>query len=156
MCTCFFKSEQRDLNPRPPRPERGALPTALCPENTAANWLRFGWGWENRTPTSRVRVYRTTTMQIPTIRFRPQHRSAADEEYYTASASICQPLFLIFPSMFFLSSLPLRFHAFFRSRLLTPAPFGNTLIVSLIARQESVQYQNSIFAICNSTLLLVH
>ena len=38
--------------------------------------------------------------------------------------------FLIFPSMFFLSSLPLRFHAFFRPRLLTPAPFGNTLIVS--------------------------
>ena len=36
MCTGFFKSEQRDLNPRPPRPERGALPTALCPENTAA------------------------------------------------------------------------------------------------------------------------
>ena len=31
--------------------------------------------------------------------------------------------------MFFLSSLPLRFHAFFRPRLLTPAPFGNTLIV---------------------------
>ena len=30
-------SEQRDLNPRPPRPERGALPTALCPENTAAS-----------------------------------------------------------------------------------------------------------------------
>ena len=46
MCTCFFKSEQRDLNPRPPRPERGALPTALCPENTAAGRrLRFsGWG----------------------------------------------------------------------------------------------------------------
>ena len=35
--TCIFWSEQRDLNPRPPRPERGALPTALCPENTAAS-----------------------------------------------------------------------------------------------------------------------
>mgnify|MGYP006877190991 CR=1 FL=1 len=42
----LFRSEQRDLNPRPPRPERGALPTALCPENTAAGRrLRFsGWG----------------------------------------------------------------------------------------------------------------
>ena len=37
MCTGSFWSEQRDLNPRPPRPERGALPTALCPENTAAS-----------------------------------------------------------------------------------------------------------------------
>ena len=37
MCTGLFWSEQRDLNPRPPRPERGALPTALCPENTAAS-----------------------------------------------------------------------------------------------------------------------
>ena len=45
MCTCFFKSEQRDLNPRPPRPERGALPTALCPENTAAYSAAVtGWG----------------------------------------------------------------------------------------------------------------
>ena len=32
-------------------------------------WLCSGWGWENRTPTSRVRVYRTTTMQIPNILF---------------------------------------------------------------------------------------
>ena len=37
-------SEQRDLNPRPPSPEPGALPAALCPENTAALRLRFGWG----------------------------------------------------------------------------------------------------------------
>lgn len=41
----FFWSEQRDLNPRPPRPERGALPTALCPENTAAYSAAVtGWG----------------------------------------------------------------------------------------------------------------
>ena len=39
-----FWSEQRDLNPRPLRPERSALPTALCPENTAAFRLRSGWG----------------------------------------------------------------------------------------------------------------
>ena len=44
MCTCFFKSEQRDLNPRPPRPERGALPTALCPENTATQWAAVWLG----------------------------------------------------------------------------------------------------------------
>jgi hypothetical protein len=44
-CVCFFWSEQRDLNPRPPRPERGALPTALCPENTAAYSAAVtGWG----------------------------------------------------------------------------------------------------------------
>ena len=43
--TCIFWSEQRDLNPRPPRPERGALPTALCPENTAAYSAAVtGWG----------------------------------------------------------------------------------------------------------------
>ena len=29
-------SEQRDLNPRPPSPEPGALPAALCPEKPAA------------------------------------------------------------------------------------------------------------------------
>ena len=39
-----FWSEQRDLNPRPPRPERGALPTALCPENTAADWAAVWLG----------------------------------------------------------------------------------------------------------------
>ena len=32
----LFRSEQRDLNPRPPRPERGALPTALCPDISMA------------------------------------------------------------------------------------------------------------------------
>ena len=45
MCTGFFKSEQRDLNPRPPRPERGALPTALSPENTAASCDCGFHGW---------------------------------------------------------------------------------------------------------------
>ena len=43
-CTGLFWSEQRDLNPRPPRPERGALPTALCPENTAADWAAVWLG----------------------------------------------------------------------------------------------------------------
>ena len=42
--TCIFWSEQRDLNPRPPRPERGALPTALCPENTATQWAAVWLG----------------------------------------------------------------------------------------------------------------
>ena len=37
-------SEQRDLNPRPPSPEPGALPAALCPENTAADWAAVWLG----------------------------------------------------------------------------------------------------------------
>ena len=36
LSASVFWSEQRDLNPRPPSPEPGALPAALCPENTAA------------------------------------------------------------------------------------------------------------------------
>ena len=44
LSASVFWSEQRDLNPRPPSPEPGALPAALCPENTAALRLRFGWG----------------------------------------------------------------------------------------------------------------
>ncbi len=40
-----FWSEQRDLNPRPLRPERSALPTALCPENTAASFSAAVTGW---------------------------------------------------------------------------------------------------------------
>ena len=44
LSTFVFWSEQRDLNPRPPSPEPGALPAALCPENTAADWAAVWLG----------------------------------------------------------------------------------------------------------------
>lgn len=90
----FFWSEQRDLNPRPPRPERGALPTALCPENTAAYSAAVtGWGWENRTPTSRVRVYRTTTMQIPNIRLCQPRRALLTRDIIHAGGLLVNHFF---------------------------------------------------------------
>ena len=127
--TCIFWSEQRDLNPRPPRPERGALPTALCPENTAAYSAAVtGWGWENRTPTSRVRVYRTTTMQIPNIRFCQPHRALLTRDIIHARGLLVNHFFSFSVKVFtaaFRCTQACKFLVF----LLTALPFRNTLIL---------------------------
>ena len=108
-------SEQRDLNPRPPRPERGALPTALCPEKPQ----RQGCGLvgderielpqveseSTALPLCKSPSYRIELPQVesestalplcksPSYRRRRRTLAAADKGYYTLSGRGCQLFF---------------------------------------------------------------
>ena len=86
-------SEQRDLNPRPPRPERGALPTALCPEKPQ----RQGCGLvgDERIELPQVESESTALplCKSPSYRRRRRTLAAADKGYYTLSGRGCQLFF---------------------------------------------------------------
>ena len=112
-----FQSEQRDLNPRPPRPERGALPTALCPENAAAYSAAALVG-DERIELPQVESESTALplCKSPIFGF-VAGVSTADKGYYTTAGIFCQPFFRFF------------YMDFFGLFFLTPAPIGNTLIV---------------------------
>ena len=131
-------SEQRDLNPRPPSPEPGALPTALCPENTAACKTAVWLGMRESNSHKQ-------SQSLP-------HYHYANPHYLVRQAAVCcvpqltRDIILPCPAVvnsFFEIFCFFCGRGFFRLRRLTGGRFRNTLIVIIgIGRGPAEQTLN--------------